>query len=70
MKDPSPEDVVLRHCPVGLEGQCPIEHKNSKLEIRNSKKYQITKIQMTETVRGVIRVRNCDLVCLFLSLEH
>ena len=30
----------------------------------------MTKIQMTETVLCDIRFRDCNLVCLFLSLEH
>ncbi len=30
----------------------------------------MTKIQMNETVLCDIRFRNCNLVCLFLSLEH
>ncbi len=30
----------------------------------------MTKIQMTETVLFDIRFGDCDLVCLFLTLEH
>ena len=30
----------------------------------------MTEIQMTEMVLCDIRFRNCNLVCLFLSLEH
>ncbi len=46
------------------------ENKNSNLEIRNSKQYQMTKIQMIETVLFDIWFRECNLVCLFLSLGH
>jgi len=46
------------------------ENKNSNLEIRNAKQYQMTKILMTETALLNIRFRDCNLVCLFLSLKH
>jgi hypothetical protein len=55
---------------MGCRGHRAIERKNSNLEIRNSKQYLMTKIQMTETVLCVIRFRDYNLVCLFMTLEH
>ena len=52
------------------EGHRFTENINSNLEIRNSKQYRMTKIQMIETVLRDIRFRECRLMCFFLTLEH
>jgi hypothetical protein len=43
---------------------------NSKHEIRNSKQYQMTKIQMTQTLWLIFAAQKHHRGCLFLSLEH
>jgi hypothetical protein len=82
-KDLRSEDGALGQYSIGFGVHCPQKHQNSNLEIRNSKwfdrltilsevegQYQMTKIQRTKTVLRDIRFRECNLVCLFLTLEH
>jgi len=78
-KRSTPRERVLEatsHRGLGVIAQKKIKTRISKSEIvsfsegEDRNQYQMTKIQMTETVVCDIRFGDCDLACLFLTLEH
>ena len=70
MENLGPQDPALVEPPEGCQDLFSILSTNSKHEIRNSKQYIITKIQMTKTPLCAVVFRAYKVDVLFRSLEH